>query len=331
MATTDLGPRQRYAGDRISTVLLSDFANTGALAALPSNSGALELADRFVRGLSEFGAVIGPSGWGKSELLQRMSESLQEQTGQPIRVLDALEWSRASSKATLEDFLLLDDMQDAVKSPRSKHQLRLRLEQRFRFKRPTFVTMVGSGHELYCDRLLGSFGNWEIEAIGSPSRSEREQIVSQIATSEKVKLSRELSHLIAAHMNGNGRSIRGALLRLKLIKGDWSRLGDLAEASGILMPYLIGEDGWDIRDVVRDAVAQTLADRHFDLTENHLCAYFLRHEIHLREQEVADFLRLTAGQVYRLCNQTAHGLKDPANARLMNECRTAVFRALSHQ
>src|SRR5690606_12911196 len=107
-------------------------------------SGALDLADRFVRGLSEFGAVIGPSGWGKSELLCRMSESLELLTAQPVRVINALEWSRSSTKPTFEDFLLLDDVQDVSRAPRARHQLRHRLEQRFRFKRPTFVTMVGS-------------------------------------------------------------------------------------------------------------------------------------------------------------------------------------------
>lgn len=334
MAVTDF--RTQNAGvkqgeNRLSAVLCASSAMVASqFAALPSNSRAIKLAEHFVKEIHQFAAVVGPSGWGKSELLQSISRSLTEATGISVPVTHALTWANSREKACAQQFLLLDDLQDVFRHPRAKHQLKLRLHQRARFKRPTFVTMVGQSHELITQGIFACPLSWRIESINEPTCPEREFIVKQIAESERIKLSPQLTHLLATHMNGNGRSIRGALLRLRLVKTDWSALSDLGTASGILMPYLIGENGWDLRDVVRDAVHSVyMPCAECGLTETEICAYILRNDIELREDEVAAFLRMTPGQVYRQIQRTATLMHQPACSQLVTDCQNAVLKALS--
>ncbi len=336
MAITDFRSSQSgiFTGEnRLSSVLCTTSAIVASqFTALPSNSRAIKLADQFVREIHPFAAVVGPSGWGKSELLQSISRSLTEHLGVEVPVISALEWANSKDKACIDQFLLLDDLQDVFRHPRAKHQLKLRLHQRARFKRPTFVTMVGQSHELITQGIFACPLTWRIESINEPTCPEREFIVKQIAGSERIKLSPQLTHLLATHMNGNGRSIRGALLRLRLIKSDWTALSDLGKASGILMPYLIGENGWDLRDVVRDAVSASMSDCPLcTLTETEICAYILRNDIQLREDEVATFLRLTPGQVYRQIQRTATLMSQPACANTVAQCQQAVLKALSDE
>lgn len=319
--------------NRLSTVLCaSTTMAVTQFTALPSNSRAIKLADHFVREIHPFAAVVGPSGWGKSELLQSVSCSLSELLGVDVPVISALAWAKSKEKARSGEFLLLDDLQDVFRHPRIKHQLKLKLRQRARFKRPTFVTMVGQSHELITQGIFSCPQSWRIESIHEPTCPEREFIVKQIAEAEKIRLSPQLTHLLAAHMNGNGRSIRGALLRLRLVKTDWTSLNDLGTASGILMPYLIGENGWDIRDIVRDSVSLVCSQSGSgQLTETEICAYILRNDIQLREDEVATFLRVTPGQVYRQVQKAADLIKTPGHSLLVVECQKAVLRALADE
>jgi hypothetical protein len=165
-----------------------------------------------------------------------------------------------------------------------------------------------------------------------PSPVERQCIAHQIAQCEKLKLHRSIEALLATHLNGNGRSMRGAMLRLKLIRSDWRADEDFAEACGILMPYLIGEDGWDPRDVAADAVNHVFLawPDSPPIGRRASLAYVLNQLIRLSEEDVASFLRISTGQVYRHCRNVRDRLECPTSAEFIGIVQAHVYSALAH-
>ncbi len=168
---------------------------------------------------------------------------------------------------------------------------------------------------------------WATATISEPTAEERELLIREIARTDTVFLSPGSIKMIAQHLHGNGRSINGALKRLKLLKNDWSEPEDACQACGILMPYLIGADGWDPRDVVGDIVAKTLTG--FGMSQSlyaDLCSYLLLRVIGLSEEEVSTFLHLTPTQVFQKASQIPTGARDPVLAQVVLACKSAVVQ-----
>jgi energy-coupling factor transporter ATP-binding protein EcfA2 len=302
------------------------------IAALPSNHHALALGFDFACGQRTFVGIGGPSGWGKSELLGHVRNALERIQGSPIAVLQASEWAISQANATSVPVLLLDDLQDVMRSPRLRHLLRLRLDQRIRRKLPTMVCTAGDFSSAIRLRVITPGHHWHLSQILPPSPVERQCIAQQIAKVEKLKLHESIEALLATHLNGNGRSMRGAMLRLKLIRTDWRADEDFAEACGILMPYLIGEDGWDPRDVAADAINYVYMawPDSPPIRRRASLAYVLNQLIRLPEEDVASFLRISTGQVYRHCRNVRDRLDCPVTAEFINIVQTHVYSALSH-
>ncbi len=64
----------------------------GSLAHVPSNMLAVQAAERFASGISNFVAIVGPSGWGKSHLLASVANRVAQREGSAPQVLTATEW-----------------------------------------------------------------------------------------------------------------------------------------------------------------------------------------------------------------------------------------------
>ncbi|ARU42269.1 hypothetical protein CCB80_14400 [Armatimonadetes bacterium Uphvl-Ar1] len=302
------------------------------IAELPSNLAALALGLDFACGQQNFIGVGGPSGWGKSELLHRVREILKHSQGIITEVQSADQWAISNSPACRNSVLLLDDLQDALRSPRLRHLLRLRLEHRLRRNLPTMICTAENFDKAIRNRIISPLSGWHLAEINAPSLIERQRITHQIAKVERINLHPSIESLIALHLNGNGRSIRGALLRMKLVKSNWATLDDFAEACGVLMPFLIGEDGWDPRDVVTEALNHVYLawPSSAPLGKRAALAYLLNQVIRLAEEDVACFLRVRPGQVYRHCKSVQDRLDNPEVRQFIDVLRTHTFAALAH-
>ncbi|MCC6404292.1 MAG: hypothetical protein IT207_09820 [Fimbriimonadaceae bacterium] len=292
-----------------------------------SNIAAVEAGIKFLRGDSPFVVLHGPSGWGKSQLVLGI-EAEGIERGLRIRVRDAVNWAAAPSRTDHNCVLILEDVQGLARHPRLRHSLRLLLAQRARARRATML--VGTSE--YCptiSKLLPSASRpWKFVSIEPPCDSEKLAIVRSLASGMDLQLSDEVGMLIARHLRGNGRSLIGALERLKLMRQEWSQPSDVLLACGVLRPYWLGSGGWDARDTVADAVAFTCGGAHCEDAMNRTIAYFLLDELGLTEHESASFLKVREATVYRWAEDVKRSLEDGSASCPVDACRNAIICAL---
>ncbi|MBS1724035.1 MAG: hypothetical protein JSS66_13905 [Armatimonadetes bacterium] len=300
------------------------------LTALPSNISAIEAAMRFVDGTCVFLALSGPSGWGKSHLLVAVTEQLNRAHPGSATVVSALQWLKQSGRDTVP-VLLIDDIQDVMSHPRTKYQFRRKLDLRVRTGRPTLVAWNQAHACKYCRSLLPSSRQWVFANIAEPRSGERELVVLQIASRMGLQLSKPIARLVAKHLHGNGRSISGALQRLRMAKSDWTLDNDVLEACGLLSPYLLGSEGWDPRDQVQEAVSGTLGGSEGGVRPSDVSCYLLLGEMGISESEVADFMRVSPSAVYTRAKNVRTSLSDPQVKTLVDACRNAVLRGFREE
>ncbi len=298
-------------------------------AALPSNIKAVTVAKQFAGGAQRFVALFGPSGWGKTHLLESVTSQISRLPDVSVAATSALDWISSPGRFDAQA-LLLDDVQDAARTPRTRHRLKQALERRVRSGRATMLGIAGEKPSFLVRSFLPSPRDWAIESMGEPSVSERELVVRQIAANEDLYVGKPIVRLIARHLNGNGRSILGALQRLGLVKQDWCRREDVLPACGALMPYLLGRDGWDLRDEISDGVNRALSGfgLHDPTSAAHIGAYLMLFEAGLSEAEVAIFMGVPPAAVYGRAVATRDKMaRVPSFAKVVGACRREAVRA----
>lgn len=293
-------------------------------AALPSNIGAMEIAMRFASGSARFVGLFGPCGWGKSHLLQAVLETMEQNHLAPL-MMSALQWTELPNRNSIRNPILLDETQELMLHPRSKHIWRQSIEHRLRTGRRTLIAWTSDWCFGPTNQLLPPSREWVIAQLDSPGIDEKVLVVLQMAAAKDVRISQAIAQLIARHVNGNGRSVNGAIQRLRLVSKDWTQPQDLLKACGIIRPYILGHDGWDPRDQVLDAVCRTLGLSERDLSVQEVSCYFMTKEMELAELEVAESLKVTPGTVYKMSNSIQSQLSVPAASSLINACRNAIL------
>ncbi|HXH59821.1 MAG TPA: hypothetical protein VNI20_00530 [Fimbriimonadaceae bacterium] len=318
---------QNYRRDEDATSRRHRFAD---FAALPSNLGAIEAGMRFAQMTTPFVAVLGASGWGKSHLLSSVYNYMVLQNLPCNAPIAGITYSSTNGRIDEDLPLLLDDVQDVWGSKRDRNALRDSLRKRVDDGKPTVVAFSDRVCTQDVREFLPRPCKWAFQSIRVPNRDEREMVVRQIADREEVALSQALARLISRHLCGNGRSIHGAVQTLRHVRSDWSQIGALCEACGLLMPYFHGEEGWDPRDVVSDVVADLIANGRLDgVGAEQVCAYILLCDMGLNEYDVATFLGLTPNRVYGLATGLRLQQSEPTISSLVTDCRGAVVRRLA--
>ncbi|MCH7905721.1 MAG: hypothetical protein IH944_14290 [Armatimonadetes bacterium] len=313
---------------------LHDSANNGStgfasFAAVPSNLGAIEAGIRFATGTTPLVALVGSPGWGKSHLLQCIYAYMVLQGRDVKAPMSATVFASGKETEATQGAILLDDAQDAVRNLRTKNEFRRLLELRVRTGRPTLIALSLDDGLTEIRQFLPSPKEWGVQTIDDPNVSEREAIVRQIASDERLALSSPVVHLLSRHLCGNGRSIRGALRTLKLEQQDWSLREHACAACGVLMPYLSGRDGWDVRDLAAEAVSRTLDQRPDPgVSHSHLCAYMMLIAMKLNEADAAAFLGQSPSSVYGMSSKVRRMLTDSGFAETVNCCRRELLRLL---
>ena len=282
----------RVARPRISEVLFERMERGfGSIAELPSNVEALDAGLMFASGHQSYVALVGPSGWGKTHLLECVSIHMFRQFGQPVRIVNALDWIEGRTGADPQAPILIDNAQDAMARTRSRLLLRINLERRVRIGRPTMLAMTNDRLTRRFRSFLPLSREWALHEIGEPTTIERRVIVEQMARTEGLYLAKSLTRLLANRMKGNGNTLHGALNRLKLAGTEWTDPEHIVAAVGILDPFFADNSAWDLKERLKSASTK-VALQWPSLSPTELGCYAMLHTAQLSELSVARFCGL---------------------------------------
>lgn len=299
---------------RLSKVLFEPASRKFAsFSVVPSNVSAVETSLQFATGLTTFAVILGPSGWGKTHLLESVAERLKSRGG-PVQMLGANEWL-ASGRLDHNGPLLLDDVLEVSKRPRLRVQLRIALERRFRSGRPTLLCMSANKRTRQLSQMLPSSSAWQIGVIGDPAAEERILIVNDLAKSQGLSLSVALTRVIAYEMRGSGSTVQGALKRLRLMGALWNDVNGTLKAFGILDPCFCDNGNWDFaRHIVQ--TARNFPFDKYSVDREELLAFTMLKEASLGEEHAARAMRMHPGETYQLSQAFERTYRDSDLAAL---------------
>lgn len=235
---------------RISQVLFEmPDRSFGSIASFASNIRAVDTALLFANGLHSSVAIVGPSGWGKTHILDAVSVHIEREYGQGPHLVSALDWV-AQGRQDVPVPLLLDNAQDALESARSRQLFRIALERRVRSGKRTMLAFTAHRPNRQLRSFLPSSKDWVVAHLPAPELPERFLVVDQIARAEGLKLGRPLVKVFADRIKGNGRTLSGAIKRLKLQGKIWSDDVQTLHACGLLDPFFVDSSDWDLAEHV---------------------------------------------------------------------------------
>lgn len=233
---------------RLSEVLFERPCRSFAsIAAMPSNVEAVEAALLFSAGFASFVTLVGPSGWGKTHLLEAVSFRRSLEDSCPVVATNATEYLSNPSRADAAGMLILDDVQEVLNKPRLRMMFRVALERRVRAGRPTLLAFTLPKVTRQLKSFLPSVHEWKIVCIEEPAPEERTLLINQMSAAEGLTLSPSLVRIIARQMFGNGRTLAGALKRLRLSGPVWLSSMTTLRACGLLDPFFADNGEWDLK------------------------------------------------------------------------------------
>jgi chromosomal replication initiator protein len=305
---------------RLSQVLF-DFPNRNfaSFAALPSNVQAIDAALLFSAGMQPLVALVGPSGWGKSHLLEAVATRLATDGSAVPQLLTATEWALGTVRSEPTQPLLLDNAQDALEQSRTRQAMRLALERRVRAARPTLLCFTAGKASRMIRSLLPQPRSWTVASIGFPEPMERVLVIEQMARVEGLQLSHQLIKIVAFRMQGNGRTLTGALKRLKLFGSLWLDPASTLRACGVLNPFLADSHEWDLGETILRASREGAPEPKF---AQDIALYLMLRYASLAEPDAARYAGVEPREAYSRATALERATAtDP-------ELRTAIHRAI---
>jgi chromosomal replication initiation ATPase DnaA len=319
METVSLNLRHATPGWALSQPLTEVLLNPrprgfDTLAVVPSNVRAIECGLLFTNGLVSFAAVVGPSGWGKSHLLEAVANRLaQERGARSYELWSAAEWIAASRNRASSLALILDNVQDVLARPRFRQQLRIALERRVRAGWPTLLSFTESRLTRQIRSALPCQREWSTILISPPSHDEREVLVHHMANTEGVNLALELRRILAYRLEGNGRTLLGALKRLRLNGSTWITPEEILRACGLLNPFFAANSAWDLRDHIFECAAAQREGHSNDSSD--LAVYAMLKVAQLCESDVARYLEIEPARAYSIAQCMDRQVRQDPEAR----------------
>lgn len=275
------------------------FAN---FAAIPSNLHAFENGLLFAIGRSRYGILAGPSGWGKTTLIEGVGH-LMASLGRPSPIsLTSAEFVRRRRSIDPHRPLIIEDVQESLRRQKDRTLLQQFLERRIRSEQQTYLIMTANPSVSELRRALPYFGRWTISRIASPATSERRVVAELMASSTGLKLADPLLGLLSGKLTGNGRSINGALKCLRLEGESWQTDEEVLRACGVLYPFFLDNGSFDLGHTIFDC-ARNLVDQPAELA-----AYTMRRISGLPEDAVARHLEVSPSEVFRMANRITRKL-----------------------
>ena len=282
---------------RLSEVLFERSRPTFAsYAPLPSNVESIEAALRFSAGVEPLVALVGPSGWGKSHLLGAAARRMATCTP-PVRLVSVEDHLRGGGAVDVPGALLLDDCQEILAKPKMRLMLRLLLERRVRAGRPTMLSFTLLRPTRALAGLLPLERSWMTPTLQAPAAQERATLIEQMAVAEGLAMSPRLVRIVATRMHGNGRTLSGALKRLRLSGPSWSDSVSVVRACGLLDPFFADNPAWDLKGVVA-RLAERNRVRFGRVLPADLAIYTMMRVAGLAEADVARSLAIEPSAAY---------------------------------
>lgn len=311
---------------RISRALFTSNAKVfRSIASLPSNVEAIEASMLFSAGLENLVAIVGPSGWGKTHLLNAAVERMRNEYGfDGLSVCNAMDWLDSASRYPSFLPVVLDNVQACLASTKSRQALRMALERRTRGYRPTLLSFTASsaGRAIRC--ALPQVREWSICTIKAPIPAERKAVIEHMCKTEGLSVSHTLVNLAAHKMQGNGRTYLGAVKRLKLQQSRWLTVQETLRGCGILNPFLSDNSSWDLREHIhRIVLDRSQITALIPREPIAVSAYLMLREAWLCESEIADYLKVEPKHVYAMALSTEKAIFEN------NETRIAMVRLMS--
>jgi len=286
------------------------------IATVPSNIRAVESAMRFANGVNPFVVLVGPSGWGKSHLLEAVERHWKlDSSNGPITRVSGIEWQNDPKLRAFNGALILDNAQDLTARTRSRIQLQLTLERRFRAGRPTLLSFTKPKLTRSVWGVLPTPREWVVAMIKSPTPAERERILTAIAKMEGVDLSALLIRLLANELDGNGRTLSGAMNRLKLTQRSWLGSAETLRACGVLTPFFTSNSDWDLREHIADVAKRTPTSEFGAASTFDLTLYAMLKVALLPETCVSSFFRIEQGKAYAYATRFSEKLASTPDVR----------------
>ena len=281
------GEAASASDNKLSNVLFERrVATFNSLAALPSNVEAIEAALMFSAGLNPFVAIVGPSGWGKSHLLGAVASRLSHEQQISAERTTVSDYLANPVRPEVTHPLILDDAQDALTKNRLKQGLRICLERRVKCGKPTILAFTAPKPTRMLRALLPSSKDWTIATMGAAEPAERLLLLHQMSVAEGLLISPRLSKVISDQMHGNGRTLAGALKRLRLSGTNWLDPNATLRAFGLLDPFFADNGSWDLKHKILKA-ADASREIYPKISTTDLALYTMLHEAGLSEITVA--------------------------------------------
>lgn len=294
---------------RLSDALFhSRRPDLGTVAALPSNIRAVEAVVLFRSGLATHVAVVGPSGWGKSLLLECAATEVAPPKSAPERVFSAANTQDFDAAIDHESVLILDDVHVAMAQAKTRVKLQRLLERRIRTRKATLIAAESERASKNLAHFLPSSREWTIGTISQPTEAERTQVVMSIARQFGMSMDARLAAFVARHYPGSGQCLKGAVRKLELLPMAPSDPNFAFSACGLLFGTGCGSNGWDLRDAIQEsaeAAVRSLPASDRRLSPQTLAIHLSRAKFQIPEQSIAGFYQISEGDVYRTFQQTS--------------------------
>lgn len=315
---------------RLSEVLLKSPEHTfESFAVTNSNVRAAESVLRFVRAINPFVVLIGPSGWGKSHLLEAAAYQLQLASKSSVSVISGPEFLADSRFQSSSTPLILDNAQDLIAKTRSRYQLQLTLQRRFRSGKPTLLCFTEGKVTRAIRNTIPNFRDWLIAPLKVPSQNERIRILRRMAAGQGMQLSETLTRIMATRLEGNGRTFLGALCRLQVVQSEWMDHASTLRACGILNPFFASNPGWDLRELIADAAKEIGSTDPRSIVPFDLSLHVMLNVALLVEGDVARFFRIEPGKAFGYANRFAQKVEsDPETAAAADRFVSKVISLL---
>lgn len=305
----------------------------GGIAVVDSNHKAVEAGRRFAKGEIPFLILLGPSGWGKSHLVQAIVCEIRHERGLPVLV-ENLGDSITRNAATSRNPLVIEGCDSMRLDPRHRQLARRIIHRRTKQGNPTLMTFSSPSIDRDIHELLGATRRVQFAVINEPKGSERLSIVEHLCSECKLKVHPAICRLIAYMVPGSGCSIGGALRRLQMVSDDWQSPEAVLRACGLIEPLLIDATP-DIRDLVNECVLEATEKSRLNtkLEASDLTAHLLLRDLGLTERSVAAFFHETEGFVYQRAASVSRLASTDEGYRVLLHSRNAVIsrlRTLEH-
>jgi chromosomal replication initiation ATPase DnaA len=278
----------------------------------------------FAAGLTSFVAITGPSGWGKTHLLEAVAQKYNATyRGETACRFDVHRALAAPGRLDSHKALLLDDVQEVFGKPKLRQMLRVLLERRLKSGRPTVLAFTAEKPNRQVKQLLPSSRDWTLAHISAPAPQERVLIINQLSAAEGLSLSSELTQIIARHMHGNGCTLSGALKRLRLSGELWSDTRSTLRACGVLNPFFSDNPEWDLQHKIIQTASQTPAIQE-ELSKD-LALYTMMCVAGLPETEVARWAGVEPATAY---SRTGKFRKSLSSNEAANACLRQIVESI---